>query len=69
MKLSVKRFDVKMEVKNNGVEFEVRDPKDNFLGDFILTKTSLIWCKGKTKPANGVNVKWDKFIEWMESQQ
>ena len=68
MKLSIKSFDVKMEVKNKGVEFEVRKPNGDFLGDFVLTSTGLTWCKGRTKPENGVKVKWDKLIEWMETQ-
>ena len=64
--ISIKKFDVKMEIKNNGVEFEVRNTKKKFLGDFIVTKTGLIWCKGRTKPANGKKVSWNDFIDWMQ---
>ena len=49
MNISIKSFDVKMEIRNKGVEFEVRDTKGVFLGDCIITKTGLIWCNGKTK--------------------
>lgn len=56
-----------MELKNSGIEFEIRDPQDNFLGDLIVTKSKLIWCKGKTKKENGVEVNWEEFIQYMES--
>ena len=41
MNVSIKSFDVKMEVKNKGVEFEVRDTQGKFLGDCIVTKTGV----------------------------
>ena len=67
MNVSIKSFDVKMEIKSKGVEFEVRDPQDNFLGDCIVTKTGLIWCKGKTKRPNGKKVSWNNLIDWIQS--
>ena len=63
VKVSIKSFDVKMDVKNKGVEFQITDNRDTFLGDFIVTKTGLIWCQGKTKRENGRKVSWTKFIE------
>ena len=66
MNVSIKNFDVKMDVKNNGVEFEVRDTQDKFLGDCIVTKTGITWCKGKTKAANGKKVSWNELIDWMQ---
>ncbi len=41
MKVLIKNFEVEMDLKNNGVEFEVYD-HDKHLGDVILTKTSVI---------------------------
>lgn len=67
MKVGIKNLSVKMEVKNNGVEFDVYDNKDVFQGDMFVTKSGLIWCKGKTKKENGVKVSWEEFINWMES--
>lgn len=74
MKVKIKSFDVSMEIKNNGVELEVREPDDgktgkqgDRLGDCFVTKTGLVWCKGKTKRENGVQVSWKDFISWMES--
>lgn len=68
MKVTIKSFDVEMEVKNNGIEFEVRKPDGTFLGDCIVSKTEVIWMPGKTKKENGKRVKWEKFIEWMSEQ-
>ena len=67
MNISIKSFDVKMEIRNKGVEFEVRDTKGVFLGDCIVTRTGLIWCNGKTKRANGKKVNWNNFITWIQS--
>jgi hypothetical protein len=64
MKVHIKSFDVDMEVKNKGIEFEVRSPDDSKqLGDLILTKSGLTWCEGRTKPENGIKLTWDKFIQ------
>ncbi len=66
MKVTVKRFNVTMDVKASGVEFEVRSPDgEEHLGDLVLTKTSLIWCPGKTRPENGHKVDWKTFIKRM----
>ena len=67
MKVNVKTFDVAMEVKTNGIEFEVLDNDGTFRGDCYLTKTGLIWCEGKKRRENGVKVYWDEFIDWMNS--
>ena len=66
MKVSIKSFDVHMEVKNSGIEFEVYG-NDGHRGDCILTKTGLIWCEGRKRRENGVKVSWEEFIEWMKS--
>ncbi|MBN9548088.1 MAG: hypothetical protein J0H31_04190 [Alphaproteobacteria bacterium] len=67
MKVTIKDFDVGMEVKTNGIEFQVRKPNGELLGDCYLTKTGLIWCKGQTQRQNGVKASWNEFILWMES--
>ena len=69
MKVSIKTFDVKMEIKKNGIEFEVRDPKGAFQGDLILTNTKLIWCKGKIPKKGGKSVTWKEFISWMNDRE
>jgi hypothetical protein len=68
MRVTVKSFDVDMEVKNNGIEFEVFTPDGKtHWGDLVLTKSGLIWCKGRTRRENGQKISWDDFTTWAES--
>jgi len=67
MIVKIKSFEVEMELKNNGIELEIRDNDDAFLGDLVVTKTKLIWCKGKTNRKNGKTMDLKKFIEMMEA--
>lgn len=70
MKVSIKSFDVDMEVKNKGVEFEVRSADGSKqLGDLVLTKTNLIWCEGRTSRENGIKISWDAFIKLMNERK
>lgn len=68
MKVSIKELSVSMEVKNKGIELDVYDNQDNHLGDLIVTKSGLVWCKGRTRKENGAQVTWKDFITWMESR-
>jgi len=68
MKVTIKSFDVAMEVKNKGIEFEVRTPEGGHIGDVVLTKSGLVWCKGRKDVKNGVKVGWDEFVRWMEGE-
>ena len=68
MKVSIKKMNVEMELKNAGIEFEIRDPQGNFIGDVVLTKSNLTWCKGRTTKGNGISIKWEDFISYMESK-
>ncbi len=69
MQVLIKSFNVNMDVKSSGVEFEVRSPDGKQqLGDCYLTMAGLIWCKGKTEKKNGVKIKWDDFTTIMTSK-
>jgi hypothetical protein len=68
VKVSIKDFDVAMEVKNNGIELDVADPQGNHIGDLIVTRTRLIWCPGRTTRPNGKQIEWDDFIAYMNSR-
>jgi len=69
MKIGIKKFNVNMDVKSTGIEFEIRSPDGSQqLGDCYLTMTGLVWCKGKTKKKNGVKISWSDFIEVMTTQ-
>ncbi len=49
MKVIIKRFDVEMEVKNSGMELEIRSPKgEKQLGDMQVTKSGIEWHQGKS---------------------
>lgn len=68
MKVSIKDLSVDMEVKNNGVELDVYSPDgETHHGDLFITKSGLVWCKGRTGKANGVKIPWNDFIRWAES--
>ena len=68
MKVLIKNFDVDMEIKNKGVECEVRSADGSKqLGDIVITKTGLIWCPGKTDRKNGKRLTWTEFIDYMET--
>lgn len=69
MTVFVKDLSVTIEIKNKGMELEIRDSKGEFKGDVVVTKTGITWCKGKTKVANGIKVSWDKFAELLEAQE
>jgi len=67
MNVSIKDFDVNMKIKNNGIELDISDSNDEHLGDLFVTKTKLIWCKGKKKRENGKEIKWEDFMDYMDS--
>lgn len=67
MNVNIKSFDVNMDVKTKGIEFEVRNPGGTRLGDCYLTKTELIWCHGKVQRNNGIKIKWEDFIALLSS--
>ena len=66
MKIGIKDFPIKMDVGSRGIEFEVNDTKGKHLGDLIITRTTLIWCKGRKARANGKPLNWNKFITMMD---
>lgn len=68
MKVSVKDFAVSMELKTKGIELDVYNNKNDHLGDLVVTKTKLVWCKGKTNTKNGIEITWEDFIGYMESK-
>jgi hypothetical protein len=68
MKVTVKDLAATIELKNNGIEFEVRDNDGRHVGDLVITKAKVIWCKGKTDRKNGHALSFDKFIQLMEQR-
>jgi len=69
MKVTIKSFDVGMDVKTKGIEFQVHSPDGaKHLGDIVLNNRGLTWCKGRTTPAKGTKVSFTEFIEWAEQK-
>ncbi len=68
MQVSIKDFAVTMEIKNKGIELDVYDNSGQHLGDLVVTKTKLVWCKGRTSVNNGKSITWREFIDQMESR-
>ena len=68
MNVKIKQFDVAMEIKNNGIEIDVSNTEEKHLGDLYVTKSRLVWCKGKVGQKNGKKITWAKFIEMMEKR-
>lgn len=66
MNVSIKKINLPIELKNNGIEIEVKDPKGVFLGDLVIGRGRIIWCKGKTTPENGIKKKWEDVIAFFE---
>jgi len=66
MKVNIKQLDVKMELKNNGMELQVCDNDGKQLGDLYVAKGGLTWCKGKTSREKGRKINWQAFIHFME---
>lgn len=68
MKVYIKDLAVNMEIKNRGIEVGIYDTQDNFLGDLVIRKSGLIWCRGRTTPDNGKRISWERFIELMDNR-
>lgn len=70
MKVNIKEFNVQMDVKWKGVEFEVHNNEGKHLGDLVITKTNVIWCKGRARRSKGgKKIPWEKFIQKMEGNE
>ena len=66
MKVSIKSLNASMEIKHKGIELEVYDNQENHLGDLVINKAKLTWCKGRTTAAKGVKISWEEFIKYMQ---
>ncbi len=65
MKVSVQKFAVTMDLGNDGITLDVREPSGTpRLGDLRIGKATIEWCRGKT--ANGVKKSWTDLIAWFE---
>ncbi len=68
MKVWIKNLEVEMQVKTTGIELDIRDNADKHIGDLYVTKTKIIWCKGKTGRKNGKEFALEEFISMMDAR-
>lgn len=66
MKVSIKEFNVNMDLGNNGIQFDVYDNQDKYLGDLRIGRGTIEWCKGKAHKGNKIG--WPALIAFLESQ-
>lgn len=66
MQVKIKQIDIPIELKNNGVELEIRDGK-NKLEDLVIGKGGITWCKGKTSLKNGVKKSWGEVLTFFNN--
>ena len=70
MQVTIKKFDIDMPVKANGMELGVRTPDGaQQLGDCYVTMVGLTWCKGKITKNNGIKLKWEDIMEICKSKE
>ncbi|HTJ48465.1 MAG TPA: hypothetical protein VL443_03345 [Cyclobacteriaceae bacterium] len=67
MNVKIKDFNVDMILKNKGMELDICDGDNTHLGDMVINKAGIEWCKGKTHAGGGKKIKWKQFIEWCEN--
>ena len=72
MQVKTQPFKEAIELKSGGICFDVYGNSARRLGDLSVTNAGLVWCKGangKAPRGKGINVKWEDFITWVQSQQ
>ena len=69
MKVFIKEFSVEQEIKTKGIELGILSPDGKrHIGDLIVTKTGVEWCKGKVHRGNGLQKSWNGLIALLESR-
>ena len=68
MQVYIKDVSAEMELKTKGAELGIYDTSNKHLGDLIVKKAGLEWCKGRTRRGNGVRVTWKKFISMISPE-
>jgi hypothetical protein len=72
MQVKTQPFKEALELKGEGISFDVYGNGSKRLGDLCVTKAGLIWSKGPNARASrdgGINVKWEEFIDWVQSRR
>ncbi len=69
MIVAIKKLEVSMQVKTNGIELEVKDSGNKQVGDCYATSSGLTWCRGKTTRKNSVRIKWADLATLCKSKE
>ena len=67
MQVSIKDMQIEMDVKNNGVELEVRDNDGTFRGGCLCDQDGPNLVRRQDAKQKSKQVAWDEFINWMNS--
>jgi len=67
MKVSVKDFQVSMEIGNNGIELDVYNSQNTHLGDLRIGRATIEWCAGRIHRGNGVKKSWEQLIDFFSA--
>lgn len=67
MKVTIKKFDVDMQLKYKGMELGIFDKDEKQIGDVVVTQSGLTWCKGRKTPAKGDKLTWKVLIDLIEA--
>jgi len=68
MNVNIKDFGIALDIKNRGMELEVRSPQNKHLGDLYIGKGTIEWCKGKKARGHGVQKSWGELIAFFEEE-
>jgi hypothetical protein len=72
MQVKTQPFKEALEIKSDGICFDVYGNGAKRLGDLAVTKGGLVWNKvagGKPMRGNGINVRWEEFINWVQTRR
>ena len=70
MDVSIKSFTIEQQVKQNGIELEIKDPNGGaHRGDCYVTITGVTWCEGRTRRENGVKLTWVELEDILASDE
>jgi hypothetical protein len=67
MQVFVKNISATIELKNNGMTFDLYETDGSYKGKIKLNRAGMVWCSGKTRLENGDKVSWYDLIEHLES--
>ena len=68
MEVKLTELNTEIKLQNKGILLYVYSNDGVLKGKLNITRARLTWAKGKKKIENGIEVGWDDFIDWMESE-